>query len=124
MALTTDARNDLATALAGVGPTVHATPPAVPTPPCLVIAPDTPWVSMSRLGSKLNYQVRLRILIVVSPRTVDAAVTEAETLLDDVLAAIPDAYTVEYVGPPQITDSGPQGSVVTTEVSVTVHMKE
>jgi len=79
---------------------------------------------MSRLGSKLNYQVRLRVLIVVSPRTVDAAVTEAETLLDDVLAAIPDAYTVEYVGPPLITDTGPQGSVVTTEVSVTVHMKE
>ena len=124
MPLTTDARTDLADALANIGPTVHAVPPAVPTPPCLVIAPDTPWATIRRLGSRLNMQVRLRILIVVSPRTVEAAISESETLLEGVLVAIPAAYSVEDIGPPVITDTGTQGAVVTTEISVTVHMKE
>ena len=124
MPLITEARTDLADALASVGPTVHAVPPAVPTPPCLVIAPDTPFADVRRLGSKLNMLVRFRVLIVVSPRTVDAAMTETETLIDDVLAAIPNTYSVQEIGPPVITDTGPQGAVVTTEISVAVNMKE
>jgi hypothetical protein len=127
MALTTESRAILASALATTGVKVFSTPPATPKPPCIVIIPDQPWVIPGRIGSRLNYEVRWRILIVITPRVsrnADQTQGDAERILDQTLAALPPGFEVVQVGPPQFTDVGAQGTVVTTEIAVSAQMKE
>lgn len=123
-ALTTESRAALATAFNGLGYTVYSVAPPVPKPPCVVIIPDSPWVRPDRIGSTLHYEVRWRVLAVISPRKNDAAQLDTENAIDTLLHAIPAAYSVELVGAPQLTDVGAQGTVTTTEINVSVRMKE
>jgi hypothetical protein len=123
-ALTTESRGLLVTALSGHGFKVYGTAPAVPVTPSIVIVPDAPWVTMERIGSPLNYRVRWKLLVVISPRKNDAASVDTENAIDLVLGLIPGGFTVDQVGPPSLTDIGAQGTVVTTEINVQAHMKE
>jgi hypothetical protein len=123
-ALSTETRVAITTAMTGLGLKVYSTVPDVPRPPCIVCVPDTPWIRPSRVGSYLNYEVRWRLMVVVSPRTNEAAQTDTETAVDKVLAAIPDGYQVTGVGAPTLTDIGAQGTVTTTEIQISVQVKE
>lgn len=124
MALSTEAREALITALGGAGIKVYDTVPAVPKPPCIVVTPDGPWIQPERIGSNLNYVVRWRVLVVISPRNNEAATIDVEDAVDTVLGLIPASMTVEQVNAPQIQDTGAQGSVLTTEINVSAHWKE
>ena len=77
-----------------------------------------------RIGGRLNYRVRWKLLVVISPRKNDAASLDTENAIDAILALIPGGFTVDQVGPPSLTDIGAQGTVVTTEINVQAHMKE
>jgi hypothetical protein len=123
-ALSTEAREALVSAFTGLGYKVYNTVPAVPKPPCIVIIPDAPWIQPTRLGSNLNYVVRWRVMIVISPRNNEAATVDIEDAVDIVLAAVPSGYVADLVGPPQLTDTGAQGTVITTEINVSAQMKE
>jgi hypothetical protein len=122
-ALSTEAREELVTAFTGQGLKVYTTVPAVPKPPCIVVIPDSPWIQPTRLGSNLNYRVRWKVLVVISPRNNEAATLDIEDAVDLVLGLIPSGYVAELVSPPQLADTGAQGSVYTTEISVTVQMQ-
>ena len=122
-ALSTEAREELVTAFTGNGLKVYTTVPAVPKPPCIVVIPDSPWIQPTRLGSNLNYRVRWKVLVVISPRNNEAATLDIEDAVDLILGLIPSGYVAELVSPPQIADTGAQGSVYTTEISVTVQMQ-
>ena len=122
-ALTTESREELVTAFTGNGLKIYTTVPAVPMPPCVVIVPDSPWIQPTRLGSNLNYRVRWKVLVVISPRNNEAATLDIEDAVDLILGLIPSGYVAELVSPPQIADTGAQGSVYTTEISVTVQMQ-
>jgi hypothetical protein len=124
MALSTEARSALISALEGNGIRVYDTMPAVPKPPAIVIIPDSPWIIPERVGSSLNYRVRWRVLVVISPRNNEAATTDIEDAIDTVLANIPATMNVEQVNAPQLQDTGAQGSVLTTEINVSAHWKE
>ncbi len=123
-ALTTESRTALVTAFSGQGLKVYTTVPAVPSPPCIVIAPDSPWVVPERIGSNLNYRVRWRVLVVISPRNNEAATLDIENALDALLPLVPAGFSWDLVNPPQLNDVGAQGTVYTTEISVSAHMKE
>ena len=126
-ALTTESRQTLAASLASTGLKVFQTPPSTPKPPCIVLVPDTPWVTSSRIGSHLNYRARWRVLVVITPRVSrnnDVTQLDVENAVESVLTHIPAGFEVEQVGPPQYTDVGAQGTVVTTEIAVSAHMKE
>ncbi|CAB4191230.1 hypothetical protein UFOVP1213_14 [uncultured Caudovirales phage] len=123
-ALTTEARTTLATAFTGLGYKVYSAVPNVPTPKSIVIIPDTPWILPNRIGSTLSYEVFWKVIVTVSPRNNDAAQLDSENAVDTLLAAIPNPYTFTRVGPPQLTDVGAQGTVITTEINVSVRMKE
>lgn len=126
-ALTTESRQNLVTALAGTGLKVYPTPPSIPKAPCITITPDSPWVTSGRVGSNLNYRVRWRILVVTLPRVSrnnDVTQLDVENAIESALRHIPAGFEVEQVGPPQYTDIGAQGTVVTTEIAVAAHMKE
>lgn len=123
-ALTTEAREALVTAFAAQGLRVYDTVPAVPTPPCIVIVPDSPWLLPERIGSALNYRARWRILVVISPRNNAQAVLDIEDAVDTLLGLIPSGFNVDLVNPPSLSDTGAQGTVYTTEIAVSAHMKE
>ncbi len=123
-ALTTEARTALTSAMEASGLRVYDTVPAVPSPPCIVVVPDTPWLLPERLGSTLNYRARWRILIVISPRNNAQAVLDIENAVDDCLGLIPTGFNVDLVNPPSLSDTGAQGTVYTVELAVSAHMKE
>ena len=126
-ALTTESRQLLATAMAATGLKVFQTLPSVPRPPCIVIVPDTPWVSNGRIGSNLNYRVRWRLLVVTAPRVMrnnDVTQLDVENAVESALVNMPSGFEIEQVGPPQYTDVGAQGTVITTEIAVSAQMKE
>lgn len=123
-ALTTEARTALVSAFEGQGYRVYDTVPSTPAPPCVVIFPDTPWIRPNRVGSALNYEVRWRVMVVIKARQNAAEQLDAENAVDLFLGLIPSGFAVEQVGPPQLTDTGAQGTVVTTEIAVSAQMKE
>lgn len=123
-ALTTEARLALTTAFEGYGIRVYDTVPAVPAPPCVVVVPDSPWLLPERIGSNLNYRARWRVLVVISPRNNAQAVLDIEDAIDGLLGLIPTGFNVDLVNPPTLSDTGAQGSVYTTEIAVSAHMKE
>jgi hypothetical protein len=122
-ALSTESREELVAAFEDNGLKIYTTVPAVPMPPCVVIVPDSPWIQPTRLGSNLNYRVRWKVLVVISPRNNAAATIDYEDAVDLVLGLVPSGYVAELVGPPQLADTGAQGTVYTTEISITAQMQ-
>jgi hypothetical protein len=122
-ALVTEAREALVAAFTGQGLQVYTTVPAVPRPPAVVIIPDSPWITHER-GTALGYKVRWRVLIVISPRNNEAATLDVENAIDLLLPLIPAGFSWDVINPPQLNDVGAQGTVYTTEINVSVSMKE
>jgi len=123
-ALSTEARELLITAFTSSGYRVYDTVPNIPTPPAIVIIPDSPWMVPGRLGSNLNYECRWKILIVIKKRQNAAETLDSENAVDTLLGLIPSTFQVTAVNAPQLNDLGSQGIAVTTEINVTIQMKE
>lgn len=123
-ALSTEARELLITAFTSSGYRVYDTVPNIPTPPAIVIIPDSPWITPGRLGSNLNYECRWKILIVIKKRQNAAETLDSENAVDTLLGLIPSSFQVTGVNAPQLNDLGSQGIAVTTEINVTIQMKE
>jgi hypothetical protein len=123
-ALTTEARELLIDAFTSSGYRVYDTVPNIPTPPAIVVIPDSPWILPGRLGSNLNYECRWKILIVIKKRQNAAETLDSENAVDTLLGLIPDTFQVTAVNAPQLNDLGSQGIAVTTEINVTIQMKE
>lgn len=121
-AIATEAREDLVAALNGVGMPVLGYVPAVPKPPCIVVLPDSPWMTQAAM-SRQAVDVNLRLLVVVSPRTAQSATLDSENAVSAVLDDLPPQFVMVSVGPPTLTDIGPQGTVATTEINLRVTMK-
>ena len=58
------------------------------------------------------------------PRKNDAAQLDCENYVDAILDALPANYLCTLVGQPQLTDTGAQGTVITTEINIQANMKE
>ena len=123
-ALSTEARELLITAFTNSGYRVYDTVPNIPTPPAIVVRPDSPWLIPGRIGSNLNYEARWIITIVVKKRQNAAETLDTENAVDTVLDLIPNTFTVRTVNAPQMTDLGSQGMSVTTDIEVSIQMKE
>lgn len=107
----------------GAGMRVYDTVPNIPTPPAIVIIPDSPWILPNRLGSNLNYEARWKILVIIKKRQNAAETLDTENAIDTVLDLIPLAFQVINVNAPQLNDLGSQGTVITTEINVSIQMK-
>ena len=124
MALTTEARAMLITAFSGLGYRIYDTVPGTPITPSVVIIPDSPWIVPSRLGSTLNYRCRWRVMININARVNDTATLQTETAVDTLLAAVPNNFSVESVTAPTLLSLGSQGTVISTEINLSIEMKE
>lgn len=115
----TDARAELTTALdTALSVKVYDTPPQVPTTPSVSVSCGSPWMTPSRLAH--GVQVTWKILIAV--RDDKDHVPALEALVETVLGALPNGYTLESVGPPSSLDIGAQGSVMAADVLVTAQI--
>ena len=123
-ALSTESRELLIDAFTTSGYRVYDTVPNIPTPPAIVIVPDSPWIRPGRIGSTLNYEARWRILIVIKKRQNAAETLDTENAVDKILSLIPSTFQVTAVNAPQLNDIGAQGTVITTEINVQIQMKE
>jgi len=124
MALTTEARGMLIAAFSGHGYRIYNTVPGTPITPSVVVVPDSPWIIPSRLGSTLNYRCRWRVLININARVNDTATMQTEDAVDTLLALVPDNFVVESVIAPQLLSLGSQGTVISTELNLSIEMKE
>lgn len=123
-ALVTELREQLATELAaqlGDVP-VMAAPPATVRPPLVYLTADTPWITVDRIGPQLRYTAGLKIGLVVPMLDNDAALTQLEDLVDQVLGALPAGVLPGYCAPPTTNVLGAQGSVLGAELSITAHL--
>ena len=107
-ALTTESRGLLVTALTGHGFKVYGTAPAIPVTPSVVIVPDAPWITPERIGGRLNYRVRWKLLVVVNPRKNDAASVDTEDAIDVILGLMPSGFTVDRSDPRASPTSAPK----------------
>jgi hypothetical protein len=123
VSLATESRELIIDALTGNGYKVYDTVPATPITPSVVCIPDSPWIRPSRLGSNLNYEIRWRILININARVNESATKATEDAIDTLLVALPDTVLVELINAPQLLSIGAQGTVMSTEINVTMQMK-
>ena len=124
MSLATESREAIIDALSGNGYKVYDTVPATPITPSVVCVPDSPWIRPNRLGSNLNYEVRWRILVNINARINDSATKATEDAIDALLVVLPDTVLVEVINAPQLLSLGAQGTVMSTEISVSMQMRE
>jgi hypothetical protein len=124
VSLATESREAIIDALSGNGYKVYDTVPATPITPSVVCVPDSPWIRPNRLGSNLNYEVRWRILVNINARINDSATKATEDAIDALLVVLPDTVLVEVINAPQLLSLGAQGTVMSTEINVSMQMKE
>ena len=86
-----------------------------------MIVPDTPWIVPERIGSVLNYRLRLKVLVVVDSRNNAAGLKKLESAVEAVAVAVGDSFIIDQISPPQITDTGAT-AVLVSEVSTTSHI--
>jgi len=124
VSLATESREAIIDALSGNGYKFYDTVPATPITPSVVCVPDSPWIRPNRLGSNLNYEIKWRILININARVNESATKATEDAIDTLLVALPDTVLVEVINAPQLLSLGAQGTVMSTEISVSMQMKE
>jgi hypothetical protein len=124
VSLATESRETIIDALSGNGYKVYDTVPATPITPSVVCVPDSPWIRPNRLGSNLNYEVRWRILVNINARVNESATKATEDAIDTLLVALPNTVLVDVINAPQLLSLGAQGTVMSTEINVSMQMKE
>jgi hypothetical protein len=124
VSLATESRETIIAALTGHGYKIYDTVPATPITPSVVCVPDSPWIRPSRLGSNLNYEVRWRILVNINARVNESATKSTEDAIDALLVVLPNTVLVDLVNAPQLLSLGAQGTVMSTEINVSMQMKE
>ena len=123
MSLATESRETIIAALTGHGYKIYDTVPATPITPSVVCVPVSPWIRPSRLGSNLNYEVRWRILVNINARVNESATKSTEDAIDALLVELPNTVLVDVINAPQLLSLGAQGTVLSTEINVSMQMK-
>lgn len=122
MALTTDARVEIAAALTAAGLPAFPYLPETVTLPAVIITPRDPYVIPDRIGRDLTYTANFRVSMLAQALDNAAGLAAVEDLIDRTMAAMPDGVLVLSVGPPLIDDLGAQGSAYVAEMDIAAHV--
>jgi hypothetical protein len=100
-----EVRGELVTALTAIGATVYGWVPEAIIPPACVIIPDSPYlestlISKSSVSVKINFTISAAVAYNSNPGALD----NLETLVIQILGAMPDGYVVGDVQRPTITN--------------------
>jgi len=119
-----EVRNDLATALGAIGATVYGWVPEAIIPPACVIIPDSPYlestlISKSSVSVKINFTISAAVAYNSNPGSLD----NLETLVIQILGAMPDGYVVGDVQRPTITNVN-TSSLLIADISVSTYYNQ
>ena len=119
-----EVRNDLATALSAIGATVYGWVPEAIIPPACVIIPDSPYlestlISKSSVSVKINFTISAAVAYNSNPGALD----NLETLVIQILGAMPDGYVVGDVQRPTITNVN-TSSLLIADISVSTYYNQ
>jgi len=123
MALTTEARDEIATALTAAGILAFKSAPATVTMPSVIVVPAEPYLVVNRIGHGLSYMAAWDLTCIAQALDNESGLANVETLLDNVLAALPDGMAVTRVSRPMLDDFGAQGSGYVSQISVTAQLR-
>jgi len=119
-----EVRNSLATALGAIGATVYGWVPEAIIPPACVIIPDSPYlestlISKSSVSVKINFTISAAVAYNSNPGSLD----NLETLVSQILGAMPDGYVVGDVQRPTITNVN-TSSLLIADISVSTYYNQ
>ena len=119
-----EVRGELATALASVGASVYSFVPEAVIPPACIIVPDAVYLE-STLISKSSVSVRINFVIsaAVAYNSNPGALDNLETLVIQILGAMPDGYVVGDVQRPTITNIG-TSSILIADLAVSTYYNQ
>jgi len=119
-----EVRTNLATALGTIGATVYGWVPEAILPPACVIIPDSPYlestlISNSSVSVKINFTISAAVAYNSNPGALD----NLETLVIQILGAMPDGYVVGDVQRPTITNIN-TSSLLIADISVSTYYNQ
>jgi hypothetical protein len=119
-----EVRTNLATALGAIGATVYGSVPEAIIPPACVIIPDSPYlestlISKSSVSVKINFTISAAVAYNSNPGALD----NLETLVIQILGAMPDGYVVGDVQRPTITNVN-TSSLLIADISVSTYYNQ
>jgi hypothetical protein len=120
-----EVRGELATALASVGASVYGFVPEAVIPPACIIMPSDGAYLESTLISKSTVSVRINFTITaaVAYNSNPGALDNLETLVIQILGAMPDGYVVGDVQRPTITNIG-TSSLLIADLAVSTYYNQ
>lgn len=119
-----EVRGELVTALTAIGATVYGWVPEAIIPPACVIIPDSPYlestlISKSSVSVKINFTISAAVAYNSNPGALD----NLETLVIQILGAMPDGYVVGDVQRPTITNVN-TSSLLIADISVSTYYNQ
>ena len=119
-----EVRGELVTALTAIGATVYGWVPEAIIPPACVIIPDSPYlestlISKSSVSVKINFTISAAVAYNSNPGSLD----NLETLVIQILGAMPDGYVVGDVQRPTITNVN-TSSLLIADISVSTYYNQ
>jgi hypothetical protein len=119
-----EVRGELVTALSAIGATVYGWVPEAIIPPACVIIPDSPYlestlISKSSVSVKINFTISAAVAYNSNPGSLD----NLETLVIQILGAMPDGYVVGDVQRPTITNVN-TSSLLIADISVSTYYNQ
>lgn len=122
MALTTDARNEIADALRAAGLPAFPYLPATVSLPAVILVPADPYVIPDRIGSTLTYTARFTVSLLAQAIDNASGLAAVEALIDETMGALPDGVLVIRCGPPLLDDLGAQGAAYVADLEISAHV--
>jgi hypothetical protein len=95
-----DIRGALKTAISSVAVNPYDSVPEAPQVPFAAIVPNTPYLEPNLIGTSTRVKINLIITVGVAMYSNNAALDNIEQLVMDILAVIPQGYTVGSVSNP------------------------
>jgi hypothetical protein len=93
-------RGALKTAISSVAVNPYDSVPEAPQVPFAAIVPNTPYLEPNLIGTSTRVKINLIITVGVAMYSNNAALDNIEQLVMDILAVIPQGYTVGSVSNP------------------------
>lgn len=113
-------RENIATALSSAGRVVYSFPNTNFTPPCLVLVPSSPYITPRSIGGAGNrLDVQFDLTAVVNGADQQAALANIETLMLDVLNALPAGTSCTSWSQPVPSEVAGQ-TLVTSQLQIVV----
>lgn len=111
-------RDALTDAFAGIGAVVYDYTPPTVSVPCVFVFPSNPYVTFETIGTG-RATIRLELTIAVAMNDNQAALNQIESLMIDVVNAMPAGVRFDSFDRPQVSQYGVQ-NLLTAQMTVEV----